>query len=420
MPKVAKELGPLDVKRISGVGTHAVGGVPGLMLQVGPTGTKSWLLRTRVGDKRREIGLGPFPAVGLALAREKAQATREDIGRGIDPVARRAIVQQSITDAQAEERAMAWTFRRCAEAYIKAKSHEWKNSKHVIQWTNTLERYAHPVIGDLTVRHINIGHITQVLEPHWITKTQTMDRVRNRIELVLDWATASKYRTGDNPAVWKGNLDKLLASPGKVAKKVNHQALPANEVYQFIKDLRARNGNKARCLEFLTLTACRSGEARGATWSEIDLASRTWTVPAARMKAGREQRVPLSESVIEILAKQCEPGTTPDPASLIFPGRYVGIPLSVQTLSDLMHELTPNGVPHGLRSTFSSWVASSTAYPIDVREMALAHSVGDSTSQAYQRSDLFEKRAQLMNDWAIFCEMEPQAPGSNVLQLRAG
>jgi Arm DNA-binding domain len=215
MPRIAKELGPLDVKRLSAPGYHAVGGVAGLMLQI--SATKSWLLRVKVGEKRREIGLGAYPGVGLALAREKAQRTRDEIVAGVDPVAQRVTARESIVQQQIEEKAMRWTFRSCAEAYIAAKASGWRNAKHGDQWRNTLATYAYPSIGELLVRNINIGHVTAIIEPHWATKNETMSRVRNRVELVLDWATVRKYRSGDNPARWKGNLDKLLAERSKVA-----------------------------------------------------------------------------------------------------------------------------------------------------------------------------------------------------------
>ncbi len=413
MPRIARELGPLAVKALKAPGLHPVGGVAGLMLQVSPTGTRSWLLRVTVGAKRREIGLGAFPGVGVALAREKAQATRDDINKGIDPVAQRAAARQTIVEQQIEQKALDWTFRRCAEAYIKAKKPGWRNVKHGTQWANTLETYVYPTIGDMLVRNVNIGHVTAIIEPHWATKNETINRVRNRIELVLDWATVRKLRTGDNPARWKGNLDKLLAERKIVGAVTGHRALPANELHAFMQALKAIPGTSARCLEFVVLTACRSGEARLATWAEIDIKSKTWAIPASRMKANRPHNVPLSDdavALLEVLPKL-------EGTDLLFPGAKEGKPLSDMSLTAVMRRMGVDAVPHGFRASFSSWCASSTAYPTEVREMALAHAIGDETVAAYQRSDLFDKRRNLMADWAKFLGTAP-VDGDNVVPLR--
>ena len=413
MPRIAKELGPLEIKRLTAPGYHAVGGVAGLMLQVSGAATRSWLLRVKVGDKRREIGLGAYPGVGVALAREKAQQVRDEIVAGVDPVAARVTARQSIVQQQIEEKALDWTFKRCAEAYIKAKSPGWRNVKHASQWTNTLETYVYPSIGDMLVRHVNIGHVTAIIEPYWTTKNVTIDRVRNRIELVLDWASVRKLRTGDNPARWKGNLDKLLAKPSDVAPAVGHRALAAADVFGFLKRLREIVGTGPRCLEFVVLTACRSGEARLATWSEFDMATKTWNIPGERMKSGRPHRVPLSDEVIKLLASL----TRMEGTDLLFPGSKENAPLSDMTMTKVMRDMGVDAVPHGFRATFSSWCASSTAYPSEVREMALAHAIGDGTVAAYQRSDLFDKRRNLMADWAKYVNTAPVV-ADNVVQLR--
>lgn len=403
MPRIAKELGPLAVKGLTAAGLHPVGGVAGLMLQVSPSGARSWLLRVKVGHKRREIGLGAFPGVTLALAREKAQSTRDDIAKGIDPVAQRAAARQSIAERQQEEKALAWTFKRCAESYIKAKALGWRSAKHEKQWSATLETYAYPVIGDVLVRNVNITHITAIVEPHWATKNETINRVRNRIELVLDWATVRKLRSGDNPARWKGNLDKLLADRKIVGAVTSHRALPSEELYGFMQALKAVPGTSARCLEFVVLTACRSGEARLATWAEIDTKAKTWAIPGTRMKSGRPHNVPLSDDVLALL----EALPRLEGSDLVFPGAKEGKPLSDMSLSAVMRRMAVDAVPHGFRASFSSWCASSTAYPSEVREMALAHAIGDGTVAAYQRSDLFEKRRNLMADWAKFLGTAP-------------
>lgn len=414
MPRIAKELGALEIKRLAVPGYHPVGGVSGLQLQVTASGAKSWLLRVTVGDKRREIGLGAYPGVGVALAREKAQQVRDEIVAGVDPVAARVTARESIVQQQIEEKAMQWTFRSCAEAYIKLKSPGWRNPKHASQWANTLETYAYPSIGDLLVRNINIGHITAILEPHWATKNETINRVRNRIELVLDWAKVRKYRTGENPARWKGNLDMAgFAERSKVAPVTGHRALDAADMFGFIEKLRKVKGYGARCLEFVVLTACRSGEARLATWAEIDGATRTWNIPGDRMKSGRPQRVPLSDEVVKLLESLPRMAGT----DLMFPGMKKGKPISEMTMTKVMRDMGVDAVPHGFRATFSSWCASSTAYPFEVREMALAHAIKDGTVAAYQRSDLFEKRRNLMADWAKFINTAP-AVGDNVVQIR--
>lgn len=416
MPRVAKVLSPIQIKGINVPGYHSVGGIAGLYLQVSSAGTKSWVLRVKVGDKRREIGLGAYDPSGngLARAREKAQQVRDEIIAGVDPVAQRLVKRQLIVQAQLEEKAMQWTFRACAEAYIKAKSPGWKNLKHASQWTKTLETYVYPTIGEMLVRNINIGHVTAIIEPHWVTKNETINRVRNRIELVLDWATVRKYRSGDNPARWKGNLDKAgLADRSVVGKVTGHRALHSTKVFDFMEELRKLKGYGPRCLELVVLTACRSGEARLATWAEFDMVEKTWNIPGERMKSGRPHRVPLSEEVVSLLnGLERMEGT-----ELLFPGRKKDSPLSDMTMTKIMRDMGVDAVPHGFRATFSSWTASSTGYPTEVREMALAHAIGNGTVAAYQRSDLFEKRRNLMADWAKFTNTAPIL-GDNVVKLR--
>ena len=322
---------------------------------------------------------------------------------GVDPVAQRLKARQSIIEQQLQEKALQWTFRRCAEAYIKAKAPGWRSAKHAQQWDNTLQTYVYPSIGEMLVRNVNIGHVTAIIEPYWTTKTETINRLRNRIELVLDWASVRKLRTGDNPARWKGNLDKLLADRGIVAPIVGHRALAAADLYGFMAILRGIEGMGARCLEFVILTASRSGEARLATWAEIDTETQTWNIPGNRMKSGRPHRVPLSAEVMALL----EALPRIDGEILIFPGAKKDKPLSDMTMTKVMRDMGVNAVPHGFRSTFSSWCASSTAYPSEVREMALAHAIGNDTVGAYQRSDLFDKRRNLMADWAGFAHTQP-------------
>jgi len=290
VPKLPEPMGPLAVSRLNRPGLHAVGGVPGLALQVLASGGRTWVLRAVIGNRRREMGLGGFPGVTLAMAREAAREARELIRRGIDPIeaAKEAREALKVTPT------VAYTFRAAAEAYIAAHEASWKNPKHRDQWTATLKNYAYPVMGKLDVAAIELPHVMRVLEPIWLKKTETAKRLRGRIEMVLDWAGARGFREGPNPARWRGHLDKLLAKPSKVHRIVHHRALPIDEISAFMIRLRDADGVGARALEFAILTAARSGEVRGAIWKEIDLDARLWTISAERMKAAREHRAPLS------------------------------------------------------------------------------------------------------------------------------
>ena len=389
----ARELGALAVQRISRRGITFVGGVAGLGLNVTQYGSKSWILRYQVGGKRRDMGLGGYPDVPLAQAKDAARDARAKLSQGTDPIADGRAKRSAMIAAQTA----AITFSRAAEQYIEAHEAGWKNAKHAQQWRNTIETYAGPVIGKLLVQDVGLPHVMSILEPIWRGKTETASRVRNRVELVLDWATARGYRSGTNPAKWKGHLDKLLPAPSKVANKTHHRALPFPKAPQFMRQLREHGGVGARALEFVILTGTRSGEVRGATWHEFDEKSATWTIPASRMKAGREHRVPLSKAALEVFHQQKE-------ASLnewVFPGQKDG-PLSDMTLSAVLKRMKVDAVPHGFRSTFRDWCAEATDYPNEVAEMALAHAIGDKVEAAYRRGDLFEKRRQMMADWARF------------------
>lgn len=394
MGKIAKEMGAMEVKRLAEPGLHRVGTVPGLCLNVSTTGTKSWILRTTIGPKRSDIGLGSYPAVPLAAAWERARVTLDEIRSGIDPVAKRKDRQSIIT----------WTFKNCAAAYIASHEPSWKNAKHKQQWRNTLETFVYPVFGDKHVKDVDTGDITTAIRPMWSTKNETMVRVRNRIELVLSWAAAQGYRPkGFNPATWRGHLDQVLPKPSKVNKRESLEAVPIDEVHAFMLRLRNINGMSARCLEFAVLNACRSGEARGAAWSEIDLNAKTWSISGGRMKSGRSHRVPLSDGVIKLLKELPKFEGT----DLVFPGRSGNKPLTDMTLTMVMRRMSLTAVPHGFRSTFTDWTAERTAYPSEVREMALAHAIGNDTEAAYRRGDLFEKRRNLMGDWAAFVNADP-------------
>jgi integrase len=352
-------------------------------------------LRVTIGTKRREIGLGAFPDVTLAQAREKARETRQAIKDGRDPVAEREAARRALIAAQGK----AITFDEAARKLIESKSSEWSNPKHAAQWAATLNTYASPVIGTLQVGEVELGHITKILEPIWTTKTETASRLRGRIESVLNWASAHGYRQGENPARWKGHLDKILPKPSKVSRVEHHAALPYGEIRAFIADLQKREGMAARALEVLILTACRSNEVRGATWKEIDLANKLWVIPEVRMKAGKEHRIPLSERVIEIL--KALPRLVGN--NLVFPAPRGGV-LSDMTLGAVLKRMgRTDATTHGFRSTFRDWAGETTAYPREVIEHALAHQLKDKSEAAYARGTLFDKRRALMDDWAKYC-----------------
>lgn len=394
MPRLAKELDALAVSRLTKPGLCFVGNVPGLALQVTPTGARSWVLRVMVGGRRRDMGLGNYPSVLLAEARKKAREARELIREGVDPIERQRAAQSALRAAVAD----ALTFRQCAEAYMAIHEAGWKNAKHAQQWRNTLETYAYPVMGDLLVGDVGKGHVLAALQPIWTAKNETASRLRGRIELVLSYAMQAGYRPeGLNPARWRGGLDKLLPPPSKVNGRAHHLALPVSEVGAFVARLRAAEGMGARALDFAILTAARSGEARGATWAEIDADAKVWTVPAGRMKAGKEHRVPLSADALALLKALPRMGGT----DLVFPAPRGGV-LSDMTLTAVMRRMEVAAVPHGFRSTFRDWAAERTNYPSDVAEMALAHAIGDKVEAAYRRGDLFEKRRKMMADWATF------------------
>jgi integrase len=397
MPKLAKEMGALEVSRLAAPGLHFVGAVPGLALHVTKTGARSWVFRVVIAGKRREMGLGNYPSVTLAKARENARDARDLIRKGVDPIER----QQAAQSAMRAAIAAALTFKECAGKYIEAHEAGWKNIKHAQQWRNTLEQHAYPHMGSLLVRDVGLPHVMAALEPIWRTKTETASRLRGRIELVLDWANARGYRDGLNPARWRGHLDKLLPAPGKVQRGEHHPALPVAEVGAFMVRLRAAEGMGARALEFAILTAARSGEVRGASWAEIELEAKIWTVPADRIKAGKEHRIPLSDAALALLAAMAALPKLAEAADLVFPAPRGGM-LSDMTLSAVLRRMNVAAVPHGFRSTFRDWAAERTSYPNEVCEMALAHAIGDKVEAAYRRGDLFEKRRRLMAEWAEF------------------
>lgn len=419
MPKTAAELGALEVNRLSHRGGKhndmiAVGGVAGLYLQITPANGKTWVLRMRIGDRRRDMGLGGFPTVTLAMAREKARLTRERVARGIDPVVERKVARAQLV-AQNSRRL---TFKDAVETALSAKLGAFKNEKHRKQWQSTLDTYALPQLGAMEVQDITVQDVLRVLEPIWSTKTETASRLRGRIETVLSWATVAGYRKGENPARWAGNLKELLPAASTIKNADNQPALALTDIAAWFSDLHARQGCGARALEFAALTAARSGEVRGALWEEIDLTTRLWTISAARMKMKREHRVPLSSAALALL--DALPRLAGNP--LVFPAARGG-QLSDMTLSATMkriHDTSQkrkgglNGlgyvdprskrpaVPHGLRSSFRDWAADKTQYPGELAEVALAHRINNAVEAAYRRGDMLEKRRQMMDDWASF------------------
>ncbi len=408
MGRKAIELGPLAASRLIIPGLHFVGGVAGLALQVAETGTRSWVLRVQVGNKRRDMGLGGFPDVTLAGARDAAREARAKVKSGIDPIAH----ARALRSALKADQAVARTFKYCALAYIDTHEAGWRNPKHAQQWRNTLETYAYPLIGDLLVRDIALPQVLAVLEPIWKTKTETASRLRGRLESVIDWATVRGYREGLNPARWKGHLDNVLPAPSSVANAGHHAALPVSGLADFMASLRSQAGQAAKALEFTILTAARSGEVRGASWAEFDMDAAVWTVPAERMKAAKEHRVPLSSAALAVLRSPSRMGGT----DLVFASPRGGM-LSDMSLTAVLRRMKVDAVPHGFRSTFRDWCSERTNYSREAAEMALAHSIGNKVEAAYRRGDLLDKRRQMMDDWAAFCAMvEPIS--NNVVTLR--
>lgn len=429
MPKIAKELSAIEVKRIIKPGWHAVGGVSGLLLQVKEPGasgvsSRSWILRLQVAGQRQPIGLGSYPQVTLAEAREIARKLSLEAKGGVNLLARKRAQNSALIAAAAKNK----TFKDCAEAYMTAHASDYTNDKHRKQWASTIEAYAYPVFGKMLVSDITMRHVLDVLLQEtthrngskgqlWYTKPETAKRLLDRIRAVLDYATVNEYRTGTNPATWKGYLDTQLPSP-RGLKKVKHQpALPYEKMGDFMAQLRQNDSISAKALEFLILTSVRSGSVRLAEWSEIDFDKKLWVVPAEHTKAKQEHRVPLPPRAIELLLGL----TKDDPSEIIFPSP-TGKALSDMALSQLMRgmrergELTVEAVPHGFRSTFRDWAAETTNYADEIRKAASGHSTGDGVKERYQRSDLLEKRRQLMNDWANYCDQLVR-PASVVVKM---
>ena len=388
------KLSALVVGRAREPGYYGDGG--GLVLQVSGAGARSWLFRYSVAGRRHEMGLGSCLAVDLVEARKKARQCRLLLSEGRDPLAMRRQEKQAGMLARARQ----MTFEQCAASYIAAHRHGWRNAKHVAQWENTLAAYVFPLAGALPVAAIDTDLVVKVLDAIWLSKTETATRIRGRIECILDWATVSGFRQGENPARWKGHLENLLANPNKVSPVKNRPALPWQEIGRFMAALSGQEGIAARALAFAILTAARSGEVRGARWPEIDLEAALWTIPAQRMKAGKEHRVPLSGGALALLR------AVPRQGDIIFSGRKRGTQLSDMSLTAVLRRMQFDDITvHGFRSSFRDWCAeaAANAFSREVCEHALAHRLPDRVEAAYRRGDLFDKRIVLMQAWSDFC-----------------
>ncbi|WP_037279369.1 phage integrase central domain-containing protein [Rubellimicrobium mesophilum] len=378
-------------------------GRTGLQLVVSPAGSQWWQQRLTIKGKRCDLGLGSVQYVTLTEARAKAAENKRVARTGGDPR------PSPVANPDAP-----LTFTQAAEAFLASKLEEFGSDKHKLQWRTSLEQFAFPIIGKTAVRDIGVGEILRVLEPHWLERTETASRLRGRIEAVLAWARVKGHATGDNPARWKGNLDAILPKPTKVAESGNWPALSLGDAAQWFRALQMREGMAARVLEFLTLTAARSGEVRGMTWEEVDLEARLWTIPAERMKAGREHRVPLTDEALAILKAQTPLNGSP----YVFWATRGGM-LSDMTISAVMRRMHESevkagrpgwidprskkaAVPHGIRSTFRDWAAEHSEFPRDMAEIALAHRIGSDVERAYRRGDMLEKRRAMMREWGAF------------------
>jgi integrase len=382
-----------SVEKAREPGYYTDGG--GLYLQVSSTLSKSWIFLYRRNGKSREMGLGSERDISLAEARTKAADARRQLADGKDPLAAR----EGHRAQEKLQKVGSISFADCAKKYIDAHKAGWRNEKHIEQWQNSLETYAGPVIGELAVRDVDTALVLRILEPIWSKKPETASRLRGRIERVLDYARVRGYRSGENPALWRGHLDKLLPSAMNTKGRQHHPALPYDELPAFMRDLREQGGSAARALEFLILNAARTGEVIGCEQAkEIDLKKEIWTVPAGRMKAGKEHRVPLTPQAIKVIEAQAD-------GLYLFSGGKEGAPLSNMAMLELLRRMGRDDLTvHGFRSTFRDWAAECTSYPNEVCEMALAHAIGDKVEAAYRRGDLFEKRRLLMLDWAKYCE----------------
>lgn len=403
MPRKIGELSAIKIRKLNSKGLFSVGGVSGLYINITNTVSKNWILRIKIAGTRRDIGLGGYPSISLSDARNKARVLRDQIQDGIDPIEERRAMVSRVIALQAEQK----TFAEVAKMYIGNHSWKWTNSKHTQQWTNTINTYADPIIGNLLVSEIGRHHIMSVLQPIWNTKKETATRLRGRIEKILSFAKVEGWRNGENPAVWKGNLDVSLSSRNKRLEVKHFPSLPYREINDFISQLRECSEISAKCLEFTILTASRPSMTRKAKWSEIDIAHRAWLIPAQKMKARVAFKITLSDDAIRLLNALPRNNNN----DIVFPSPRGKI-LSDATMNALLKRIKINVTVHGFRSTFKNWSMEQTDYSHELSETALAHSIGDATVAAYWRGDLFEKRMQLMEDWAEFINT-PYSPSLN-------
>jgi integrase len=402
------------VERTKQPGRYRDGIVPGLLLQITESGAKSWVLRYELNGREHMMGIGPVKAFNLKEARERARSARQLLADGVDPLAAKHAAKAAAKAAAAK----ALSFREAAQRYFDQHEKKWTNASHRDQFLASLRSYAFPHIGGMDVATIGLADVLRCIEPHWTTKSITADRVRNRIESVLDWCVVRGHRPpGTNPARWRGHLDQVLPAARQVAPKVHHKALPYPALPAFMADLRQREDVAALALQFLIVTAARTGEVIHAKWDEIDFATATWTIPAARMKARREHRVPLSQAAVDLLRKAPREAGNEQ----IFIGPKPGLGLGGMTLSRLMKRMGRDETVHGFRSAFSDWAHESTAHPNHAIELSLAHNVGTEVERAYRRKDMLAKRVRLMADWARYCASPPAkvAKGDNVTPMRA-
>lgn len=406
MPKINPELSISQVKNLP-EGIHFVGGVGGLTLQVGPYNsrlkrhTASWVLRVYVGSKKRYLGLGSFPELGLAEARNRALALKSQVYEGLDPLVQKSRQREALDLA----RQNAKTFKFCAEKFMQIHAGSYRSKKHALQWRSTFSTHAYPIFGTKLVQDITRDDVLSALEPIWCSKTETAKRLQNRIEQVFDYAISCGYLEKHNPARWKSFLSLHLPAPSKIANKQNFPSLPYGDLPEFMVKLQDKSGISAKALQFLILTAVRTGTIRQARWSEIDFDTAEWRIPKEHTKTATEHRVPLTAEMISLLRSLPRHHRS----DLLFPTAQ-GNQLSDMALTQLIRRMQSTGevsqdfVPHGFRSTFKVWATEKTSFPTEVSEIALMHSVGDSTYKAYQRSDLFSKRRELMEQWSKFAQ----------------
>ena len=405
MARVVNKLSPLKVAKLTAPGLYGDGN--NLYLQIAPSGAKSWSFRFMIRGRAREMGLGPVALMSLAEARMRAIECRRLLLDGIDPIEHRQTQREAKT-------VRGKTFATCAEAYIEAHQAGWSNAKHAGQWRATLATYAYPVFAETPVGAIDLDLVVKALKPIWTDKPETASRLRGRIESILDYATTQGWRQGDNPARWKGFLENLLPAKGRIARVAHHPALKWRDLPSFMAELAQQEGVAARALAFTILTASRSGETIGATWSEIDLAAKIWTIPEWRLKKRQgDHRVPLTDPVLAILATMRAAAGTPAPAAFVFPGGKTGTGLSNMAMLILLRRMgRENITTHGFRSTFRDWAAEATDYRHEVVEAALSHTVSDKVVAAYRRTDFFDRRRDLMVDWARYALSSADSEGS--------